>query len=83
MAVSAGRQMGFWGIGLVVFALAMWALGATLVPYLAGAAIAYLLDPIADWLERRGLSRALATALILAVPPSSSSRWRSRSSCPS
>jgi len=67
MAVSTGRQMGFWGIGLVVFALAMWALGATLVPYLAGAAIAYLLDPIADWLERRGLSRALATALILAV----------------
>ncbi len=67
MAVSAGRQMGFWGIGLVVFALAMWALGATLVPYLAGAAIAYLLDPIADRLERLGLSRALATAVILAV----------------
>jgi len=66
MAVSAGRQMGFWGVGLVVFALAMWGLGATLVPYLAGAAIAYLLDPFADWLERRGLSRAMATVLILA-----------------
>ena len=67
MAVSAGRQMGFWGVGLALFALAMWALGATLVPYLAGAAIAYLLDPLADRLERRGLSRAWATAIILLV----------------
>ena len=41
----------------------MWLLGATLLPFIAGAAIAYLLDPLADRLERLGLSRTLATAI--------------------
>ena len=31
--------------------------GSTLLPFLLGAAIAYFLDPIADRLERLGLSR--------------------------
>ena len=65
MAVSAGAQMRFWGIGMAVFAALMWFLGGTLLPYIAGAAIAYLLDPLADALERRGMSRAWATALIV------------------
>jgi len=65
MAVSAGRQMLFWGVGLALFAAFMWALGATLVPYIAGAAIAYLLDPLADRLERQGMSRVLATTVIV------------------
>lgn len=35
-----------------------------LLPFVAGMAVAYFLDPLADWLERRGLSRTLAALLI-------------------
>jgi predicted PurR-regulated permease PerM len=64
MAVTAKRQLQFWGAAFAVFVLFMWALGSTLLPFIAGAAIAYLLDPVADRLERLGLSRILATAAI-------------------
>jgi predicted PurR-regulated permease PerM len=64
MAVSARQQLRFWGIGFAVFVLALWLLGATLLPFLLGAAVAYFLDPIADRLERLGLNRLIATALI-------------------
>ena len=42
----------------------LWLLGSTLLPFLLGAALAYFLDPLADRLERLGLSRTLATAVI-------------------
>ena len=42
----------------------MWALGNVILPFVLGGAIAYLLDPTADWLERRGLSRTMATIVI-------------------
>ncbi len=64
MAISAKRQLGIWGAGLAIFVLVLWLLGSVLAPFIAGAAIAYFLDPIADRLERLGLSRALATAVI-------------------
>ena len=61
MAVSPRAQLQFWGIGLAIFVLVLWLLGSTLLPFLLGAAIAYFLDPLADRLQRLGLSRALAT----------------------
>jgi predicted PurR-regulated permease PerM len=64
MAFSARRQLQFWGAGLALFVLFMWLLGGVLLPFIAGAAIAYLLDPLADRMERLGLSRTLATGLI-------------------
>ena len=64
MAVSDRKQLLFWGIGLAVFALFLWLVAGTLVPFLAGAAIAYFLDPVADRLERLGLSRVVATSVI-------------------
>lgn len=64
MAVGTKRQAQFWGIGLVVFVLVLWLLGATLLPFLLGAALAYFLDPIADRLEDLGLSRVWATSVI-------------------
>jgi predicted PurR-regulated permease PerM len=36
-----------------------------LLPFVAGMALAYFLDPVADRLERLGLSRMMATSLIL------------------
>ncbi|MEM8570296.1 MAG: AI-2E family transporter [Pseudomonadota bacterium] len=62
----AGRrtQSIFWGLSLAVLIFALWVLGDTLLPFVLGTAIAYLLDPVADRLERAGLSRVLATAFI-------------------
>lgn len=61
------RQVGFWGVALVVFILFLWILQDILLPFIAGFVLAYFLDPVADALERLGLPRLLATLLILAV----------------
>ena len=49
---------------LVVFLLVF---SSILLPFVAGMALAYLLDPLADWFERRGFSRLAATLVILLV----------------
>jgi predicted PurR-regulated permease PerM len=57
----------FW-IGALVFLLLMLAVfRQILLPFVAGAAIAYALDPAADWLERRGVNRTVATSAIVAL----------------
>jgi predicted PurR-regulated permease PerM len=54
----------FW-LGLVVaFVLLLQATRAVLLPFVVGMGVAYLFDPLADRLERFGLSRVLATAII-------------------
>lgn len=58
------RQLGFWLGTFVVVILILFAFSAILLPFVAGAAIAYLLDPLADRLERWKLSRTLATTII-------------------
>ncbi|MFA3918092.1 AI-2E family transporter [Ruegeria hyattellae] len=67
MSLPVSTQIRYWGIAAVVFILIMWALGDVLLPFVIGAAIAYFLDPVADRLERMGLSRIGATALITVV----------------
>ncbi|MCU0905643.1 MAG: AI-2E family transporter [Tabrizicola sp.] len=47
-----------------MFFLAIWLLGDVLLPFIVGGAIAYFLDPVADRLERLGLSRVMATTVI-------------------
>ncbi|HLN08075.1 MAG TPA: AI-2E family transporter, partial [Xanthobacteraceae bacterium] len=61
------RQMTFWVAALVVAALAIWLLRGVLLPFVAGMALAYLLDPVANLLERLGLNRLVATLLIIGV----------------
>lgn len=64
MALPASTQMRYWGLfALGAFAL-LWFLGDILLPFILGSAIAYCLDPIADRLQRMGLSRALAVLVI-------------------
>ncbi len=67
MALAAKDQIRYWGIAAVVFLLLLWFLGNVLLPFIVGGAIAYFLDPVADRLERLGLSRAAATSLISLV----------------
>jgi predicted PurR-regulated permease PerM len=61
------RQMTFWVVALVVAALALWLLRGMLLPFVAGMALAYLLDPVANRLERLGINRLVATLLIIGV----------------
>ncbi|MCR9072932.1 MAG: AI-2E family transporter [Alphaproteobacteria bacterium] len=58
------RQV-FWLLLLVAFLLATYVLRHVLLPFVAGMAVAYLLDPVADRLERLKLSRTLATTIVL------------------
>ena len=67
MAVNAKTQLRFWGIAFVVLIALLWLLGGTLLPFLLGAAVAYFLDPLADRLQRLGMSRILATSVIAIV----------------
>jgi predicted PurR-regulated permease PerM len=64
MAFPVETQLKYWGIAAAVLMGALWLFGDILLPFLIGGAIAYLLDPVADWLERAGLSRAASVTLI-------------------
>src|SRR5215203_5946747 len=61
------RQIGFWLAALVVAALTLYLLREVLLPFVAGMALAYVLDPVVDRLERLGLGRLGASILILAL----------------
>jgi predicted PurR-regulated permease PerM len=67
MALPIRQQVIYWGIASAVFFLLLWGLGNVILPFLVGGAIAYFLDPIADRIERAGLSRGAATAIISIV----------------
>lgn len=61
------RQIVFWMLALAVFGLLLFIFRSILLPFVAGMALAYFLDPVADRLERAGLSRMMATVVILIV----------------
>ncbi len=63
--MSKEKQILIWGIGLMLFAALLSVLSDVLMPFVAGMAVAYFLDPAADRMEGWGISRALATGLIL------------------
>lgn len=64
MALPVRQQMTYWSIAAAILVFVLWFLGDVLTPFVLGGAFAYLLDPIADRLERMGLSRGLSTAII-------------------
>ncbi|MXU65372.1 AI-2E family transporter [Oceanomicrobium pacificus] len=67
MKLGIREQVLWWTGGLVALVAILWLLGDAILPFVVGAAIAYFLDPVADRLERMGLSRVLATTLISIV----------------
>ncbi|WP_204113852.1 AI-2E family transporter [Shimia biformata] len=67
MALPVRDQVKYWGIALALFVLVLWYLGDVLLPFVLGGAVAYFLDPVADRLERMGLSRVAATTVISLV----------------
>lgn len=59
------RQALFWLCAFAGLGLFLYLFSSILLPFVAGLALAYLLDPLADRLERIGLPRVWATVVIL------------------
>ena len=65
--MSRRQQLVYWLIGLVALLVALYLLRTILLPFVAGFAVAYFLDPVADRLERWRAPRGVAAAIVLAV----------------
>ena len=65
--MSFARQVMFWFAALLVFAGFLWLLADILLPFVAGMALAYLLDPLTRRVERLGLGRTLAALLVITL----------------
>jgi predicted PurR-regulated permease PerM len=55
----------FWSGALLALGFFLWLFSDVMLPFIIGMALAYLLDPVADRLEKLGLSRLWATISIL------------------
>lgn len=64
MSPALRNQLRLWLFVAVAIFAAIYVFRSVLLPFVAGMAVAYLLDPICDRLERAGLSRTLATSLV-------------------
>ncbi|WP_246765315.1 AI-2E family transporter [Aminobacter sp. SR38] len=64
-AAAFRKQIRFWLISAVLFAAFLYLFSDILLPFVAGMALAYFLDPVADRLQKLGLSRLMATVVIL------------------
>lgn len=64
MGLSTQQQVGYWGLAFAILIAFLWLMGGAMLPFLVGAAIAYLLNPLAEWLEDHGFNRVAATSLI-------------------
>lgn len=61
------RQIFFWLLALAALGVFLMIFHSILLPFVAGMALAYFLDPVADRLERLGMSRMMATIAILTL----------------
>ena len=57
----------FWLGALALVIVALLLFRQILLPFVAGMALAYALDPVAEWLEERGLSRTAASVAVLVL----------------
>src|SRR5271155_4302676 len=64
-AMRFERPLVFWIVAFLVFVGLLWLLHHILLPFVVGAALAYLLDPLANRLTKHGISRLIAALLIL------------------
>lgn len=67
MRQTSQKQVWYWGAALIALLLSLWLVGNAVMPFILGAAVAYLMDPVADRLERFGLSRTLSVVVITVV----------------
>lgn len=67
MAARGVPPARLWLFAAAALALVLWALGDIVLPFVLGAGLAYLLNPLVEGLARWGLPRAAAVALIAAL----------------
>jgi predicted PurR-regulated permease PerM len=65
--MSFQRQVTFWVVVLAVLIATLWLLGEILLPFVAGVALAYLLNPFANRLEHLGANRVAAALVVVCV----------------
>jgi predicted PurR-regulated permease PerM len=65
--ISLKRQLIFWTGAVIVFIALLWLLSDVLLPFVAGMALAYLLDPLVKRVQGWGLSRAWSAVIIVIV----------------
>jgi predicted PurR-regulated permease PerM len=65
--MSLERQVAFWITAAVVVAGTLWLLGEILLPFVAGVALAYLLNPLINRLERVGVPRWIGALVVVTV----------------
>jgi predicted PurR-regulated permease PerM len=65
--MNFGRPIIFWVATVAAVIAVVVLLSGVLLPFVAGAVLAYLLNPIAGRIERLGINRLLATIAIIAV----------------
>lgn len=59
------RQAKFWFLVIALFALSIWLFSSILLPFVLGAVIAYLLNPLVDYAQNKGISRIITTSVLL------------------
>lgn len=64
MNISGTRQAVIWISVIALFIGSLYLFREILLPFVVGALSAYLLDPLADRLEEKGLSRTLSASII-------------------
>jgi predicted PurR-regulated permease PerM len=60
------RSLIFIGV-LLLLAVLLYAAGGPLTPYLIGLILVFVLNPLVDWLQARGMGRGFATMLVIVV----------------
>lgn len=63
--MTVQRQAKLWLLILAASLLLLWLLSTILLPFVLGMAIAYFLDPVADRMQRWGLSRTVSAVIII------------------
>lgn len=63
--MSTAQQIRFWLIASAIFIGIVWVLSPMLLPFVAGMAIAYFLNPVVTWLRGAKMPRWSASALVL------------------
>ena len=61
------RPVAFWTAALATFVALVWLLHDILLPFVAGMVLGYLLDPLANRIERLGVGRLAASMLIIGL----------------
>jgi len=62
-----GRQIRFWLGALAGLGFLLFVFKPILLPFVAGIAVAYFIDPVVDRLEDVGLRRWIATAVVVSI----------------